>query len=396
MNPARLPPVSRDAPIAIIGGGIIGCLTAWQLRILGHEGPLTVIERDSSYAQSSTALSAASIRTQFACPVNVWLSLYGIDFLRHAAARLGQPAEIGFVEQGYLILGAEARRAHRMQALAMQQGLGAEVEGLERVELAARFPWLDLSGVEFATFGRQGEGWFDAWALLQAARKAAQAQGALFLPGEVTGLARGERGLGLALADGTLLQAEACLLAAGAWSGRLAARFGVKLPVAPRKRTVFRIRAPLDAAGMPMLFDLSGAWIRPEGAGFIAGIQPDAADDPDADGDFEPDLALFEDRLWPLLAARVPALQQLRMEGAWAGHYEMNLFDHNGIVGAVPGWPGLFVATGFSGHGVMHAPGVALGMAELMLDGRYRTLDLAPLGFDRVTDGRPLAESEIY
>lgn len=388
--------VGRDAPIAIIGGGIIGCLTAWNLRVLGHQGPLQVIERDSSYARASTALSAASIRAQFACPVNVWLSLYGIDFLRNASARLGEPTEIGLVEQGYLILGAEARSRARLAALRMQQGLGAEVGLFDREALATRFPWLDLSGVDFATFGTAGEGWFDAWALLQAARKAAQARGVTFVGGEVAGLARADGGLVLALSEGRALPADAVVLAAGAWSGRLAARFGFALPVAPRKRTVFRIRAPLDPAGLPMLFDLSGAWLRPEGDGFIAGMQPDAANDPDADGDFEPDLHLFEDRLWPLLAARVPALEQLRMEGAWAGHYEMNLFDHNGIVGPIPEVPGLFVATGFSGHGVMHAPGVSLGLAELMLDGRYRTLDLAPLGIDRVRDGQPLAESEIY
>jgi glycine/D-amino acid oxidase-like deaminating enzyme len=393
---AQQPGVHPHASVAIIGGGIIGCLTAWNLRVRGHEGPLHVVERDSSYARSSTALSAASIRTQFACPVNVALSLHGIDFLRNASARLGQPAEIGLVEQGYLILGTAARQAHRMEALAMQQRLGAAIRRLDPPELATHFPWLDLSGVDYATFGTAGEGWFDAWALLQGARKAAQACGAVFVGGEVAGLKQGGNGLELELSDGARLRADACLLAAGAWSGRVAAQFGVALPVAPRKRTVFRIRAPLEAAGMPMLFDLTGAWIRPEGEGFIAGIQPDPARDPDADGDFEPDLSLFEERLWPLLAARVPALQQLRMEGAWAGHYEMNLFDHNGIVGRIPEVPGLYVATGFSGHGVMHAPGVALGMAELMRDGRYRTLDLGPLGLDRVREMRPLAESEIY
>ncbi|MBX9665453.1 FAD-binding oxidoreductase [Novosphingobium sp.] len=381
--------------IVIIGGGIIGSLTA---RALCREGltDVTVIERDPTYRFSSTALSAASIRTQFGCPVNVELSLYGAQFLKGVKAELGEDAEIDFVEGGYLILGDARTEAARREALAMQRGLGAMVEDFGPDACAAAFPWLSTDDIAIATLGRQNEGWFDAWSLLQAARRAAIAGEARFVQAEASGfITEGARITGVR-ADGAIHPCDWVINAAGPGSGAVARLLGIDLPVRPRKRTVFQFKAPLAGAGMPMLFDISGAWMRPEGDGFIGGIQPDEANDPDADGDFEPDHALFEDRLWPLLAARVPALEQLRLVRAWAGHYEMCLFDHNGVIGPHPDMANLVFATGFSGHGVMHAPGTARGVAEWIAHGHYRTIDLSPLGFGRIAANRPMPESAIY
>lgn len=128
----------------------------------------------------------------------------------------------------------------------------------------------------------------------------------------------------------------------------------------------------------------------------IGGIQPDADADPDAEGDFEPDHALFEVRLWPLLADRVPALEEIRLLNAWAGHYEMNMFDHNGVIGPHGTYANLVFATGFSGHGVMHAPGTARAVAEWITTGGYQSIDVTALGFDRIAHGRPMPESAIY
>ncbi|MEI6644277.1 MAG: FAD-binding oxidoreductase [Novosphingobium sp.] len=385
----------REQQIVIVGGGIIGCLTAWSLRKLGA-GAVAVIERDPTYRFASTALSAASIRTQFGCPVNVELSLYGARFLKTVAAEFGDDVDIGFNEGGYLILGDERTAALRREALAMQRGMGAEIEELDPAALAGAFPWLSADGLAMATLGKRDEGWFDAWSLLQAARRAAIRAGASFVTGTATGFsATGSRVTAVEV-NGASLPCDWCVNAAGPSSGAVAALLGIDLPVRPRKRTVFQFKAPLPGAGMPMLFDISGAWMRPEGDGFIGGIQPDETNDPDADGDFEPDHALFEERFWPLIAARVPALEQLRVGRAWAGHYEMCLFDHNGVVGPHPELANLIFATGFSGHGVMHAPGVARGVAERIAFGEYRSIDLSPLAFDRVAANAPMPESAIY
>lgn len=381
--------------IVIVGGGIIGSLTAWSLRQLGA-GDVTVVERDPTYRFSSTALSAASIRTQFGCRVNVALSLYGAQFLKHLSVELGEDVDIGFMENGYLILGDEHTAKARRAALAMQRELGAAVDELDATALEKEFPWLSQDGIAMATLGRRDEGWFDAWALLQAARRAAIRVGAHFVKGTATGFGVAGSRISDVETEGSRLKCDWCVNAAGPSSGAVAALLGIDFPVRPRKRTVFPFKAPLSGVGMPMLFDISGAWMRPEGDGFIGGIQPDASRDPDADGDFEPDHTLFDDVLWPLLAARVPALEQLRLGNAWAGHYEMCLFDHNGIVGPHADIENLVFATGFSGHGVMHAPGVARGIAERIMFGNYRSIDLTPLAFDRVAAAKPMPESAIY
>ncbi len=378
------------ARVVIIGGGIIGACVAWFLRQQGHDGSVTVLERDPSYRFSSTALSCASIRTQFGCAVNVELSLFGASFVKGIRG-LAADADIGLVEHGYLVLGGVESLAARRDALAMQQRLGADVG---EVAIPA---WLSPDGIAIATFGHSNEGWFDAWALLQTVRRAAIGAGVRFVTVEASGIeTHGDRVTAVTTSDGQRLPADWCVNAAGALSGGIMDWLNIALPVRPKKRTVFRFKAPLAGADLPMLFDTSGAWMRPEGEGFIAGIQPAADADPDAHGDFEPDHALFESTLWPILAARVPALEQLRLLGAWAGHYEMNLFDHNGVVGPVAGLPNLLLAKGFSGHGVMHAPGIGRGIAEWITSGDWASIDLTPLGHDRIARGEPMPESAIY
>ena len=383
--------------VVIIGGGIIGCSVAWFLRHDGFTGEVVVIERDPSYQQSSTTLSAASIRVQFGSSVNVALSLFGADFLRNLSGILGRQADIGYVERGYLILSPPAGVAEADRLLDIQRAQGCMVERFEPAALAARFPWLAVEDMGVGTFGLREEGWFDAWSLLAAMRTAAIDKDVRFCRAEADGLREaGGRIVNVRLADGTELKPDWVVCAAGAHSGRLMASLGIDLPVVPKKRCIYHFKAPLDNTDVPMVFDTSGAWLRPEGEGFICGISPDSSCDPDAYGDFEPDMSLFEERVWPALAARIPSLEQLRLLHAWAGHYDMNMFDHNAVLGAHPEIENLMFACGFSGHGVMHAPGAGRAVAEMIVHGGHRTIDVSPLAFDRIAQGRPYIESTIY
>jgi glycine/D-amino acid oxidase-like deaminating enzyme len=387
-----------DRPrVVIVGGGIIGSFAAWSLGREGFAGDITVVERDPTYRFSSTALSAAAIRTQFGTPVNIRMSLHAARLFRRIRDHFGPDADIGYREKGYLILAPPEAAAAREAAVAMQLAEGADIEAIAPPELAARFPWLDTTGIGIGTFGRTAEGWFDAWSLLTLVQRAAKGQGARYVTGEVSAFdLRAGRIAALRLADGSAIPCDWCVLAAGAASGRLMATLGEPLPVAPRKRTVFSFRAPLHAPDFPMLFDTSGVWVRPEGEGFIGGIQPPPDRDPDATGDFAPDHALLEELFWPALAARVPAMERLRLDRAWAGHYEVNALDHNGVLGPHDAIPNLVLCTGFSGHGVMHAPAAGRGVAEHIVHGRYTSLDLSPLGYARIRAGRALAESIVY
>ncbi len=368
----------------IIGGGIIGTCTAYFLRELGFTGRVLVLERDMTFRTASTTLSAASIRQQFGTPLNAEMSRFGFGFLRSLP-------DVGLVERGYLILQTPETAA------AARATVTEEIVWFDRPALAARYPWLRTDDLAGATYGAAREGWFDAHLFLSAVRTMAKEAGVEFRQAEVLGIdSAAGRADTVHTDDGARIGCGTLICAAGPNSGALARQWGAALPVEPRKRTVFVIRAPLDGAAVPMLFDTTGFWLRPEGDGFICGIQPPPDRDAHPGADFEPDWWLWEDTLWPALAARIPALEQVRVVRAWAGHYEMNLLDHNGVVGPDPALSNLLYATGFSGHGVQHAPAVGRGVAELVMHGRYRALDLGLLGFGRVARGEPMLEAMVY
>ncbi|MEO9190623.1 MAG: FAD-binding oxidoreductase, partial [Acetobacteraceae bacterium] len=144
----------------------------------------------------------------------------------------------------------------------------------------------------------------------------------------------------------------------------------------------------------PLVIDASGIWFRPEGGMFICGVSPPEERDAEDFG-LDVDHDIFPDELWPVLAERVPAFEALKVVNSWAGHYEYNVFDHNGILGAQPDVPNLIFATGFSGHGLQQSPAVGRGISELIAFGEYRTLDLRPLSVERILENRPLLELNI-
>ena len=319
------------------------------------------------------------------------MSVFGASFLEAMAER------IGLVRRAYLVLAEPDRAASVAATQAMQVAEGARVALLDPAAAAARFPWLHTDDLGCATLGLAQEGWFDAYLLLRAVRQDAIACGARYVTDTAVRLERAGGSIAAVhTAAGLRIAADEVVIAAGRDAGRVAALAEVALPVAGRKRTVFVLRAPLDGGGMPLLFDTSGAWLRPEGDGFIGGIAPPPDQDPDPGEDFDPDLDLLETALWPALAHRVPALERLRMTRAWAGHYDMCLLDHNAVIGRHPDIGNLIFAAGFSGHGVQHAPATGRGVAELIRFGGYRSLDLTPLGYERVRDNRPMPESAVY
>ena len=366
-----------------------------------HGVRATVLERDPTHTRASSALSASSIRQQFSQPVNIALSQWSVRFLRRLGDELAMPGErpeIGLVEPGYLFLatlqGEEALRSnHEVQCRA-----GADVALLRPAELQRRFPWLNSAGVSLASLGLSGEGWFDGPALWQAFRRKAQHHGARFVAAQASEFdVQQGRARAVLCSDGRRFDADAVLLSAGAWTAPLAARLGVELPVRARKRDVFVLDSPAALPGCPLVIDPSGVWLRPEGRGFLAGAPP--RQPWPGDGDEPPldaiDHGAFETLIWPMLAARVPALEALRVRSAWAGYYEMNLFDHNGLAGALPGWDNVFTACGFSGHGMQQAPAVGSAMAALMAGGRSDAPALDALSPQRLLDRKPLLERNV-
>ena len=382
--------------VVVIGGGVMGSSLAYWLTRLESSTRVTVVERDPSYEHASSALSAASIRQQFSSAVNIGISQASIEFLRNAANELSVGAEkpdIGLRESGYLYLAADAgvaamRRVHQLQKLC-----GAPVALLDRSALQHSFPWLNTADLALGSLGLSGEGWFDGYSLLLGFARKARSQGAVYVKAEVNGIrVQSGRATGVAFTDGTHLDCDHVVNAAGAWARYVAALAGLRLPVFGRPRTVYVVSCAHRMQPFPLLIDPSGFWIRPEGKNYIAGFSP--AEDPD-DAPLNPDYAAFDTVLWPLLAHRMPAFEEARLESAWAGYFEMNTFDHNGILGAHPSVPNFLLMNGFSGHGMQQAPVIGRGIAELIILGRFESIDLSPLLFSRILDDRPLLEANV-
>ena len=389
--------------LIIVGGGVMGAATACFLA-RDHGIAATVLERDPSYARASSALSASSIRQQFSQPANIALSQWSLGFLRRVGDELevaGERPTLGLVEPGYLYLATGQGAATLRDNHAAQRAAGADVALLAPAELQARFPWLAVDDLALGSLGLSGEGWFDGPGLHAAFRRKAINCGARFVPAEACGfVSQGDAVAAVTCTDGRRFDGDAFVLCAGAWSSPLAAQLGLDLPVRAKKRDVFVLDSPARLPGCPLVIDPSGLWFRPDGSDgsrFLAGAPPREPwpGDPDEPPLHAIDHAQFEEQLWPALAARVPAFEALRVRSTWAGYYEMNLFDHNGLAGRLPGWRNAWTACGFSGHGMQQSPAVGSALAALLAGGRSAAPALDALSPLRLLDGRPLREANI-
>ncbi|KAJ1462077.1 FAD dependent oxidoreductase [Pelagophyceae sp. CCMP2097] len=433
---ARLarPLSTATCDVVIVGGGVIGTSVALHLALRDPNMRIKVLERDSTYTNASAPRSAGGIRQQFSLRQNVQLSMYGAEFLQRGLADL-LPAgadvrkRLNFVEAGYLTLARFGDQATKLKAChETQVSAGADwITFMDRDALRQRFPWLDVGDEHIAcgAFGERNEGYFDPWALLELSRDAARAVGRnveFVRDTGATGLVLDRcRLVGVKVAgrgradDGDAVHAAVVVNAAGAHSAALlAGAVGdeiAELPISPRKRCIFAVSCPPPAPNdrfprpppnAPLTIAPSGAYFRGDlrDGRFLCGVSPPEDADPDVTdlADLEDvDHSLFESSIWPALAEVAPALESLRVEASWAGLYEYNTLDQNGVVGWHPSFDGgLMLATGFSGHGLQHAPGVGRAVAELVVDGTFQTIDLAPFSFDRVAKNMPFKEQGIY
>jgi FAD-dependent oxidoreductase domain-containing protein 1 len=311
----------------------------------------------------------------------------------------GPDADVGFREQGYLILASEAARAVLAENVALQQSLGANIALGEPAELARLYPWLSPEGIAAGGYSRSGEGWYDPPSLAALFRQAAKARGVEILNDAVTAIEKsGERIESVRLKGGDRIACGALINAAGPWAGQVAAMAGAPLPVEPRKRYVYVVdcREATEALHRaPLTVDPSGVWFRPEGRLFICGKSPEESAEPPAVDLDSIDHAFFDSEVWPRLAARVPAFESLKVVNAWAGYYDTNTLDHNAVIGRHPDIVNLYFANGFSGHGAQQAAGAGNAVAELIVHGAFRTIDLTRLGYERIAAGRPLPERNV-
>ena len=390
--------------IVIIGGAIMGSSAAWYLsQAPEFDGRILVVEKDMSYQACATAHTNSCIRQQFSSKLNIEMSQYTASFISSLQAHMGDDPRVPDIDIhsfGYLYLSdnpAFSDTLKRDQTL--QNSLGAATEILSPDDIAARYPFYDLTGIDCGSLNTLNEGYWDGSTVFEWMRRKAMENGVEYIENSVVGMTRSVSGNTIetvTLASGAVISCGTVLNATGPRAAQTARMAGIELPVEPRKRFTWVIKAetPLDR-DLPLTIDPSGVHVRENGGGtYMVGGKSDQdhAVDPD---DFDIDHSLWMDHIWPTLATRIPAFEAVKIQSEWAGHYDFNIIDQNAILGPHPELSNLIFMNGFSGHGLQHAPAMGRGISELILHGDFRTLDLSPFSFDRLLDGTASSERAI-
>ncbi|HEX3952318.1 MAG TPA: FAD-dependent oxidoreductase [Stellaceae bacterium] len=383
------------AKIVIIGGGVIGSSTAYNLAVAGHAADVVVVEPDPTYEFAASPRATGGIRQLFTVPENIRIAQYGHEIYSQFETLMavdGEPARIDFHREGYLWLGSGKADVDALMAnWRIQTANDARIELLDRKGVKQRFPSMRVSDIDAAAFSPD-DGYLDPYSVLMGFRRKAVSLGVKYLKDRVVDFeVSGKRIVAVKLESGERLAADLFLNCANCWGPELCEKLGMKVPVAPLHRLTFYFEIREKLESMPLTRHISkNVSFRPQGAGYIAGNTK--YDEPpgfkwDVDYDY------FDEAIWPGLAERVPAFEALKVTGAWAGHYDQNSFDNNAILGPwVGGIENFHIALGFSGHGLMQSPAVGRAMSEMLLHGRYQTLDLSRLGYQRIIDDKPLAD----
>lgn len=381
--------------VAIIGAGVIGCAAAYFLKRAGVSR-VRLIEPDPTYAKAASPIATGGCRRLFARPENILMSQFSIEFFKDFAQHVavdGEAPDVQWKEGGYLfVVGAGHERVLEAN-YRTQRSLGVKVELLDRGALASRYPWMRCDDLALGVLSPE-DGWLDPNSALHGFRKKAQAMGAEFVQDRVVELNVGSRRVTeLELASGARVRGEAVINAAGCWAASIAKLAGMDLPVNPMRRFEHYVELATELPPMPLIKDPERLVIRPEGKGYAVGLV--RSDEPRG-FNFDVDPSYFENVVWPACASRIPAFEGLKLKREWAGLYDECELDGNMILG---NWPGtldnFYVACGFSGHGLMHAPAVGRALAELIVKGRYDTIDLGRMSYRRVLDNAPYAETGI-
>lgn len=384
----------QTAEVVIIGGGIVGSSIAWHLTEAGCKNVL-VIERESTQGKGSTGKSMGGVRAQFATPINIQMSLYSIPFYAAFDERLGHPAD--YRPQGYLFLATKQSHLDYLKTnFEKQIALGLRtVRLLSAEEIREMLPLVRSDDILGGTFCST-DGFVDPYSAMNGFMASAIEKGAtLWKKTDVTGISLDSDGITAVETSRGKVATRKVVNAAGAWSAQVAAMAGIELPVEPLRRMLVPSEPFEDFPhSSPMVIDMStGFHFRPEGRGFLLAWN-DPEETPGYKADFEPS---FIEKILVRAADRVPVFENLAInpKRAWAGLYEMSP-DHHAILGPVTAIPGFYLANGFSGHGVMHAPSTGKILSDLILTGQTNIVsNVELLSFERFAKGQLLHETAI-
>jgi len=397
-------PENSHYDIVIVGGAIIGSSLAWFLS--SHpdfDGRILVIERDPSYEFASTSRTNSCVRQQFSSEINIRISQFTAAYIKEFRAHMGGGAEIPALRLdafGYMYLADNQTFADHLRVnQALQASLGAGTKIMTPEEIAAAYPFYQLDDIIIGSHNLKDEGYFEGNVMFEWWRRSARKKGAEYIHNEAVDIKldrTGTRAESLTLKSGERISFGMLVNAAGPRAGYVAGLAGIQLPVEPRKRFtwIFSAARPLDRP-LPLTIDPSGIHMRQYGRNdYMAGSPPRS--DPAVDfDDFAEDPHIWQDHVWPLIAARIPQFEAIKVTSSWAGHYAYNTLDHNAVLGPHHQISNFIFANGFSGHGLQQSPAVGRGLCELILYGSYRSLDLSCFSYQRILENRPLLETAI-
>ena len=381
--------------IVIIGGGVVGSSIAYHLCSGRHATTaVTVIERDPSYRRASSYLAMGGIRQQFSSGANIRFAQHSTQFYKgfdDILAASKTDIRVNFRQRGYLFLVNAAMAERFERRYTIQKQLGASIERLDVETIHAHVPDLKLDDIVFGLFGPE-DGYTNPKAALSGFRHLAMTAGATYRTATVTGfITEHGRFRGVRLDTGDSVEAQAIVCASGAFTKPLAALADIDLPITPVRQQLFRCALSRSwPHRFPMVIDPSGVHWRhddPEEFGNQDRIVVayTKLDEP-AGENFDCDMQRWQTEFRPPLIARLPALADSALLEGWAGLYEMTP-DHNPILGEYPKQSGFYVATGFSGHGLMMAPATGRAIADLLTTGASNTLDIGSFDPERFTRG---------
>jgi sarcosine oxidase, subunit beta len=383
----------QTADVVIIGGGIVGSSVAYHLTTQGCRDVL-IVERETAQGKGSTGKSMGGVRAQFSTPTSIQMSLYSIPFYASFEERLGSPCD--YRSQGYLFCATSEKhmtyltKNHRLQ---VEMGLKT-ARLMAGNEIRSMFPQLRADDVVGGSFCST-DGFVDPYSAMNGFSAWATERGAtVWKNTSVTGIARDETGVASVETTRGAIATRKVVNCAGAWAAEVGNLAGVNLPVEPLRRMLVPSE-PFDEFphSAPMIVDMSnGFHFRPEARGFLLAWN-DPEETPGFKTDFDP---TFLEKILTRAADRVPCFANLPVnpKRAWAGLYEMTP-DHHPILGEAPSVRGFFLANGFSGHGVMHAPATGKILSDLILTGETDLIDAPLLNLSRFAEGRLIHETAV-
>jgi len=396
-------PKQLNYDVVIVGGAMYGSSVSWFLADNpDFDGSILVVERDPTYTACSTVHTNSCIRQQFSREINVRISQFGAAFVKNLRNYMGgdqRVPNLAIQSYGYLYLSDnEAFSTVLKESQQVQEACGAGTKILTAEEIKRDYPFYNVDDIVSGSHNRIDEGYFDGGTLFDWWRRSGKEKGVEFVGNEVVSMQKntaGTRVESVTLKSGEVVSCGAVVNASGPRAVLTSRMAGIELPVEPRKRYTFIFDAeqPLDR-DLSLTIDPTGVHMRTDGQYYLAGCAPDEDLAVDYD-DYEPDHSIWQEKVWPIIANRIPQFEAIKLVNSWVGHYAFNTLDQNAILGPHSVVENFIFVNGFSGHGLQQSPAMGRGIAELITYGDYRSLDLSPFRFDRIERNEPFNEKAI-